>query len=111
MIFDTTKKSLLTLFKPYQALILEHIWKLNKDQRVGVSSGQAYEYIQSTPEKKSRASVIFSLNDMVDDGILDYEEKSGKGGYHRIYYPAMTREEFAKHVKKTIKEKLESTFP
>jgi len=111
MIFDTSKNGLLTLFKPYQAMMLEHIWELNKDERVGITSGKAYEHIQDTPESKSRASVIFSLNDMVDDGLLDYEEESGKGGYHRVYYPAMTREEFAKHVKKTIKEKLESTFP
>ena len=111
MIFDTSKNGLLTLFKPYQAMMLEHIWELNKDERVGVTSGTAYKHIQDTPEKKSRASVIFSLNDMVDDGILDYEEESGKGGYHRVYYPAMTREEFAKYVHKTIKEKLENTFP
>jgi len=32
---------------------------------------------------------------MVDERILEYEEKSGKGGYHRIYYPKMDREEFA----------------
>ena len=61
--------------------------------------------------KKSRAAVIFSLNDMVDDGILEYEEKSGKGGYHRVYYPKMNKEEFAKHVKKTITDKLKEVFP
>ena len=61
--------------------------------------------------RKSRASVIFSLNDMVDDGILEYEEETGKGGYHRVYYPKMDREEFAKHVKKTITEKLDEVFP
>ena len=48
---------------------------------------------------------------MVDDGILEYEEKTGKGGYHRVYYPKMNREEFAKHVKKTITEKLDEVFP
>ena len=35
----------------------------------------------------SRASVIFFLNDMVDDGILRYVSKTGKGGHHRVYYP------------------------
>ena len=61
--------------------------------------------------KKSRASVIFSLNDMVDDGILEYEEETGKGGYHRVYYPKRNREEFAKHVKKTITDKPKEVFP
>ena len=61
--------------------------------------------------KKSRASVIFSLNDMVDDGILEYEEESGKGGYHRVYYPKMDREGFTRHVTKTITDKLREVFP
>ncbi len=111
MKFDTSGEGLNTLFKPYQSALLEHIWELNGEGRVGTNSGQAYRYLQTLPDKKSRASVIFFLNDMVDDGILDYEEKTGKGGYHRVYYPKMNREEFAKHVKKTITEKLEEVFP
>ena len=71
-----------------------------------MNSGQAHKYLVDKPEKKSRASVIFFLNDMVDEGILDYEEKSGKGGYHRVYYPTMTSEGFwiwlAKRVKETL---------
>ena len=110
MKFDTSGEGLNTLFKPYQSALLEHIWELNGDGRVGINSGQAYRYLQTLPDRKSRASVIFSMNDMVDDGILEYEEKSGKGGYHRVYYPKMNREEFAKHVKKTITEKLDEVF-
>ena len=51
--------------------------------RTGLTSGKAYMFLQETGDSelmKSRASVIFSLNDMVDDGILEYEEESGKGG-------------------------------
>ena len=48
---------------------------------------------------------------MVDEDILEYEERSGKGGYHRVYYPKMNREEFAKHVKKMITDKLNEVFP
>ena len=92
MKFDTSEKGLLTLFKPYQAAILEHIWELNDEGRAGVTSGQAYEFLQDHPDSKSRASVIFFLKDMAEEGILSYEEKSGKGGYHRVYYPKMDRE-------------------
>jgi len=28
---------------------------------------------------------------MVDEGVLDYEEESGKGGYHKIYYQKVDR--------------------
>jgi len=56
MKFDTSKDGLLILFKPYQAALLEHIWELNGEEKTGVTSGQAYEYIQTLPEKKSRSS-------------------------------------------------------
>ena len=114
MKFDTSKDGLHTMFRPYQVAILEHIWGLNSETRTGITSGQAYTFLWQTSDRelrKSRASVIFSLNDMVDDGILEYEERSGKGGYHRVYYPKMNREEFAKHVKKTLTAKLNEVFP
>ena len=56
-------------------------------------------------------AVINSLNEMVDQGFLEYEEKSGKGGYHRVYYPKMDREEFEVYVTELIKEKLKEVFP
>lgn len=110
MKFDTTQEGLHTLFKPYQAALLEHIWKLNNPSKNGITSGQAHEYLQDHPDKKSRASVIFFLNDMVDESVLTYEEKSGKGGYHRVYYPNMDSDQFAKYVTKTITDKLQEVF-
>jgi len=111
MKFDMSEKGLLTLFKPYQAALLEHIWELNNPDRVGITSGQAYEFMKDHPDSKSRASLIFFLNDMVEEGILTYEEESGKGGYHRVYYPRMDREQFAQHVVETITDKLNEVFP
>jgi len=111
MKFDTNKEGLFTLFKPYQVKLLEHIWELNENEKVGINSSSAHEYLLTTSEKKSRASVIFFLNDLVDDKILDYEERTGKGGHHRVYYPKMDREEFAAYVTETITAKLEKAFP
>jgi hypothetical protein len=111
MKFDMSEKGLLTLFKPYQAALLEHIWELNNPDRVGITSGQAYEFMKDHPDSKSRASLIFFLNDMVEEGVLEYEEESGKGGYHRVYYPRMDREQFAQHVVETITDKLNEVFP
>jgi hypothetical protein len=110
MKFDTEQEGLLTLFKPYQAILLEYMWDLNESERVGINSGQAHKYLQGKPEKKSRASVIFFLNDLVEDGILEFEERTGKGGHHRVYYPKLDREEFSLYVTKTIKDKLTETF-
>ncbi len=111
MNFDTEKEGLQTLFKPYQALLIEHIWELNTKGRVGINSGQAHRFLQDTPEKMSRATVILFLNEMVDEGILEYEERSGKGGYHRVYYPKMDREGFSVYVTELIRNKLNEVFP
>ncbi len=111
MKFDTKQEGLETLFKPYQALLLEYIWELNENQRIGVTSGQAHIYLQNTSESKSRASVIFFLNDLVEEEILTYEERTGKGGYHRVYFPKMNRQEFSDYVVLSINEKLKNVFP
>jgi hypothetical protein len=111
MIFDTSGEGLLTIFKPYQAALLEHIWELNSGERVGVNSGDAYRFLQDHPDSKSRASAIFFLDDMVEEGVLEYEEKSGKGGYHRVYYPKMNRGQFAQYVVEKITDKLSEVFP
>jgi len=111
MIFDTSEKGLQTLFKPYQAALMEHIWKLNNPERTGITSGQAFEFLMGHPDSKSRASYIFFMNELVEEGVLEYEEKSGKGGYHRVYYPKMNRDQFAQHVVETITRKLAEVFP
>lgn len=111
MKFDTSEEGLLTLFKPYQAVLLEHLWELNENERVGQNSGQAHKFLQDKPEKKSRASVIFFLNDMVEEGVLEYEERTGKGGHHRVYYPKINRDEFADYVVRKITSKLKEVFP
>jgi len=90
---------------------LEHIWELNNSERTGITSGQAYEFLKDHPDSKSRAAVIFSLNDMVEEDILTYEEESGKGGFHRVYYPKMNREQFARYIVETITGKLKEVFP
>jgi hypothetical protein len=75
MIFNTSEKGLLTLFKPYQASLLEYIWKLNESARVGIVSIKAYEFLKGHQDSKSRASVINFLNDMAEEGVLEYEEE------------------------------------
>jgi hypothetical protein len=87
MIFDTSQEGLLTLFKPYQAALMEYIWEMNERERTGFTSGRLYNWLQDHLESKSRASVIFFANDMVDKGFLSYGEKTGKGGYKGIWRP------------------------
>ncbi|MFX0206832.1 MAG: hypothetical protein ACFFDT_12670 [Candidatus Hodarchaeota archaeon] len=114
MIFDTSKEGLLTLFSPYQATLLEHIWDINRDRRTGIESRQAHELLRQTGDRKlmrSRASVINFLNDMVEEGVLSYEDRTKIGGHYKVYFPKMDREQFAQHVVETIITKLKEIFP
>ena len=84
MKFDTTKKGLLSAFKPYQVEILKFLM----EKKESAVSGEVWLHLnkhEDTDMHMSRASAIFFLNDMVDEGIVSFCEKSGKGGYHRCY--------------------------
>jgi hypothetical protein len=116
MKFDSSKNGLEAMFKPYQAALLERIWALNEGE--GFTSGEAYNHLsdsgvkmKGTGRAPSRASVIFFLNDMVEEGVLGYYEKPGKGGYHRVYNPVMNKEQFGRHVYSTLTGKLRAMFP
>ena len=47
----------------------------------------------------------------MEEEILTYEERTGKGGHHRVYFPNMNKDEFSAYVIRSINEKLESVFP
>ena len=111
MIFDSEKDGLHTVFKPYQAFLMEHIWMVNKETRTGTTSGQAHERLRKTGNEDlmvSRASAINFLNDMAEEGVIEYDEESEKGGYHKVYYPKMTRDEFGQYVVSAIMEQLKT---
>ncbi len=59
----------------------------------------------------SRASVIFFLNRMVDQGVLSYRTATGKGGHHRVYYSVLDEKACKKHILTTIVESLMRDFP
>jgi len=106
-------KGLQTLFKPYEVALLVHTWESNIEERTGISTGQAYKFLQQTGESElmmSRASITVFLNKMVEEGILEYEERTGNGSRNKVYYPKMTREQFAQHVVETITRKLNEVF-
>ena len=102
---DLRKSGLSMIFKPYQQCLLEHIWdKVSRDEPIG--SRKAHDFNQTTDDKKSRASLISFLNDMVDEGILGWHDRTGKGGHHRLYYPLITEEQFWRNIAKNVHAKL-----
>ena len=109
--FDPAKKGLRKTLKEYEEIGLKYIWTQGDK---GAGSGKTWEAVKKTlgPRKSiSRASVIFFLNRMVNQGVLDYRSATGKGGHHRIYYPVMDERGYKKHLLKTVVESLKRDFP
>jgi hypothetical protein len=48
---------------------------------------------------------------MVDQKVLVYWSTTGRGGYHRTYYPIMDEIGYKKHLLKTVVESLMRDFP
>jgi hypothetical protein len=104
-----------THLKPYEATALNEIW--NAQEPIG--SGKVWRIlddkgIKTAPDARntvSRASVILFLNSMVDDGVLNWKDGTGKGGHHRLYFPKVSREEYPKYVVEQVVEGLMRTFP
>jgi predicted transcriptional regulator len=79
-----------------------------------VGSGKAWEMANERlglGKTVSRASVIFFLNRMVEQGVLSYRTATGKGGHHRVYYTVLDEKAYKKHLLKTIVESLMRDFP
>jgi len=109
--FDPSKQGLRKTLKEYEEISLRYVWSLGEE---GVGSGKTWKAVNERlgPDKSmSRASVIFFLNRMVDQGVLDYTSASGKGGYHRVYYPLMDERGYRKYLLKTVVKSLMRDFP
>lgn len=113
MQLDTSGKGLAAFFKPWQVPLVEEIFE------GPLTSGKAHKFLKENDIRTrgkgrgpvSRASAIFFMNDMVDWGLLDYSEATGKGGHHRIYKMTLTREEFAHKITGLFVNKLLKVFP
>ena len=109
--FDPSQPGLRKNLREWEELALRHIWSVGEK---GASSGPIWKNVneQLEPGKSiSRASIIIIMNRLVDQGVLDYREGTGKGGHHKIYYPLMDEEGYKKYVLKTIIESMMRDFP
>lgn len=110
--FDPSESGLRKILKEYQELALRYVWEAGEK---GAGSGSIWKAINKELQKYgdsiSRASVINSLNNLVDEGVLNYNEEYGKGGMHKIYMPAMDEDGYKKYVVKTILESALRDFP
>ena len=103
MEIDLNGKGLGVFLKDYQEVAMNVVWrggnKSSRDVWVAVNQELKGKTI-------SRASIINFLNDMVDQGFLDYSEITGKGGHRRIYKAKLNRDETWLQVIRLTKEAL-----
>ena len=107
--YDTAESGLRAVLKDYQELALRAIWTTPE----GLGSKAVWDRVNAElkPNTISRASVINFLESMREAGVLKGVEKTGKGGYHWIYSPAMNEAEFKQYIARTILESLLRAFP
>jgi hypothetical protein len=105
---DLNNRHLRLVFREYEALGIQRLWAAKDEDGEGYGSGKMWMKINEdlAPKTISRASVIFFLNRLVDQGVCNFRDATGKGGHHRIYFIVMTREEFWKWLAKLIAERL-----
>lgn len=109
--FNPGNDGLSKVFRDYQEEALNLVWKKKGE---GVTSRDAWLHVNESfggVKTISRASVINFLNDMVDEGILDYSEITGKGGYRRVYRPKLDESGFKKALAEDIISSLMKDFP
>ena len=100
---DLTETGLEMFFKPYQIESLELLWNTEETQ----SSKQVWEKVnEKLAGTISRASIINFLNASVENGLLDYVEITGKGGYRRLYTPKLNKKEAAKYLSEEVQKRL-----
>jgi len=107
--YDASEKGLRTVLKDYQELALRAIWA--NPEGLGSKAVMDWVNAELKPNTISRASIINFLEAMREAGVLKGVEKTGKGGYHWIYSPAMNEAEFTQFIAETILGNLMRDFP
>jgi len=110
-VVDSSKKGLSMVLRDYEELALKHVWS-SPDKGVD-TRGTHMAVNKGLGENRSisRASVINFLNSMADQGILNYTEKSTKGGMKRVYSPRLDEKGFKLLIAKNIITNLLRDFP
>ncbi len=101
-----------TILKDYQEYVMHYLWS---QKGKGITSGKAWveanKELLKEGKSKSRASIIFFLQDMSAAGYLTFTMATGKGGHHRVYTSLYTETEFRGLIAKQVIDKLLETFP
>ncbi len=110
LILNPANDDLSKVFKDYQAEAVKFVWEVGEK---GTISREVWATVNERLVGKtiSRASIINFLNAMVDEGVLDFNERTGKGGYHRVYRPRLNEPLFKRYVAEVMVSSLMKDYP
>ncbi len=99
-----------TILRDYQETALRYLWSLGGR---GAGSRDVWVHVNEELGAKtiSRSSIINFLDAMVDDGVLNYTETTGKEGHRRIYSMKYDEAGFKEHIAKVVIKNLLRDFP
>jgi predicted transcriptional regulator len=109
IVYDTSKTGFHAVLTDWQIKVMQVVW----NSKEGIISRIAYEKVNEVlkGETISRASVINFLEDMREMGVLKGEEKTGKGGHHWVYFPALDEAGFKRFIVEKMIATLMESFP
>ena len=108
---DPSMVGLRKTLREYEELALRYIWEKGEEGATSAPTWRAVNERLGEGKTISRASIIFFLNRMVDQGVLSWRDATGKGGHHRIYIPKLDERGYKKYVVTTLVESVARDFP
>jgi len=112
MKIDLSEEGLGMFFKEYEILSLETLWKKQGQMLTSFEVTEAVnQKLSAKGESISRASIINFLQDMNDQGLLEKDTTTGKGGHRGLYRPRYDESGMRRHLVKTVLQRLQRDFP
>ena len=110
LVIDSTKEGFEKVLREYQIEALKQIWSHKGD---GMTSREVYIAVNEVlgARSVSRASIINFLNAMCEEGVLDFEEETCKGGMRRKYSTGLDESGFKVHIAEMVLKSLVDDFP
>ncbi|MFP3952429.1 MAG: hypothetical protein ACLFVP_09865, partial [Candidatus Bathyarchaeia archaeon] len=109
---DLSAKDLGMVFKDYEILALETLWQNPEHMFSSLEVTEAVnEKLAARGDSISRASIINFLQDIAEQGILERDTTTGKGGHRGIYQSNYTKKELRKFIIRAVLKKLKADFP
>ena len=106
--YDLGKVGLKAFLEPWQVTTMKILWDADKpmsSREVWISANKRLQV------PRCRASIINFLQYLLDQGILEGIDITGKSGHHNLYRPGMSEAKFNRYVVDLLIRKLVNEYP